>query len=316
MPVSAMNATAVFGKWISASPLLAHVGGPVAGPRTWAELARAWEWEPLLVFALLVTAWLYRRGVRRLWAEAGRGRGLRRWEVAAFWAGWWTLVVALVSPLHPWGRVLFAAHMTQHELLMVAAAPLLVLGRPLVAFLFTVPKGDARQISRVARVPWVKRVWDVLTKPLVAWALHAVALWVWHVPQFFEATLTNAFVHDLQHVSFFGTALLFWWALIHGGAGVRGFGMAALYLFTTMVHTGLLGALLTFADGMIYPAYASGGPAWGLTPREDQQLGGLIMWVPAGLVYVGAALALIAGWMRAAERRFPAASKEVLGSGF
>jgi len=285
-----------------AGPLLAHVDASIAsGPRNWSELARAWSWEPFMIGALLVTAWLYRRGTHRLRARVGPDRGLRGWEVACFWAGWWTLVIALLSPLHPWGKVLFAAHMTQHELLMVAAAPLLVLGRPIVAFLFAIPIQDARQLARVVRQSRFQKTWRAITRPSVAWALHAVALWAWHVPKFFDATLTNEFVHDFQHVSFFGTALLFWWALIHGRAGLSGFGLAVLYLFTTMMHTGLLGALLTFAGAPLYPAYADGASSWSLTPLEDQQLGGLIMWVPAGLVYIVAALALVAGWMRMAE---------------
>lgn len=283
----------------SQASLLAHTGGASAGgPRNWSELARAWEWEPLLFAGLLLTAWVYRRGSRRLRERLSPGRGLRRWEVASFWGGWWTVVLALVSPLHPWGRVLFAAHMTQHELLMVAAAPLLVLGRPIVAFLFALPTPDARQISRVARAPGVAAVWRTITTPFFAWAIHAAALWVWHVPRFFQATLTSDALHDLQHLSFFGSALLFWWALIHGRAGVQGFGVAVLYLFTTMLHTGLLGALLTFAGSVLYPAYAGSTADWSLTPLEDQELGGLIMWVPAGLVYLVAALSLIAGWMR------------------
>jgi putative membrane protein len=283
--------------------VLAHVDGAnVAGPRDWNELVRAWEWDPLLLFALITVALLYRRGVKRLWAQSRTGSGLRRWEVAAFWAGWWTLVIALVSPLHPWGRVLFSAHMTQHELLMIGAAPLLVLGRPIVAFLFALPLQDARQISRVARVPSLKKVWSWLTEPLIGWGIHAAALWLWHIPRFFEATLTSNFVHDVQHLSFFGSALLFWWALIHGRAGVRGFGVAVLYLFTTMAHTGALGALITLANTELYPAYAQTSSRWPLTAMEDQQLGGVIMWVPAGLVYIVAALALIAGWMRNSDR--------------
>jgi len=282
--------------------MLAHVDGSfVLGPRDWGELARAWSWEPFIIGALLLTAWLYRRGVGRLRAQVGRERGLRGWEVACFWAGWWTLVIALVSPLHPWGQVLFSAHMTQHELLMVAAAPLLVLGRPIVAFLFAIPIQDARQLSRATRRPAFQKVWRAITRPSVAWVLHAIALWAWHVPRFFDAALTNEFVHDLQHVSFFGTALLFWWALIHGRAGLNGFGLAVLYLFTTMMHSGVLGALLTFAGTPLYPGYANRAAGWSLTLLEDQQLGGLIMWVPAGLVYIVAALALVAGWMRMAE---------------
>lgn len=277
---------------------LAHGAPDVAWPSMWGEFWRAWTTEPMVIGALLFVAWVYRRGVRRLRSEVGATRGLRRWEVACFWTGWWTLAVALVSPLHPLGQVLFSAHMTQHELLMVGAAPLLVLGRPLVAVLFALPRGDARGLSRLGRSPRARSAWRIATDPFVAWLLHAVVLWVWHVPRLFEATLRNEAVHHLQHATFFGSALLFWWALIHGRAGLRGCGAAILYLFTTMLHSGLLGALLTFSETVVYPSYANVAAGRWLNAVEDQQLGGLIMWIPAGLVYLCGALALLAGWMR------------------
>jgi putative membrane protein len=199
--------------------------------------------------------------------------------------------------------VLFSAHMTQHEVLMVAAAPLLVLGRPVVAFLWAVPMSWARALGGAAKAVWFRRAWRALTNPLAAWAIHAAALWVWHLPVMFQATLQSDLVHTLQHVSFLGSALLFWWALVHGPRGLMGYGAAVLYLFTTSVHSGVLGAFITFAGGVLYPAYSRTTQSWGLTPLEDQQLGGLIMWVLAGLVYIVAGLALLAGWMRESERR-------------
>ncbi|MFL6333577.1 MAG: cytochrome c oxidase assembly protein [Pyrinomonadaceae bacterium] len=271
-------------------------------PHQLSDLPYTWGRDPLVWLSLALSGWLYARGVRRLWRESGRGRGVRRWEAWCYAGGWAALFVALVSPLHPWGEVLFAAHMTQHEVLMVAAAPLLVLGRPLVAFLWAVPMSWARSLGEAAKAVWWRRVWASLTNPLTAWALHALALWVWHVPALFEATLRSDLVHTLQHVSFLGSALLFWWALVHGPRGLKGYGAAVLYLFTTSVHTGVLGAFLTFTGRVLYPTYGGTTGAWGLTPLEDQQLGGLIMWVPAGLVYVGAGLALFAGWMRESER--------------
>ena len=277
----------------------AHGGGP----QGFSELPYTWGRDPLVWLCLAASGWLYARGVRRLWRESGRGRGIRRWEAAAYACGWAALFVALVSPLHPWGEVLFAAHMTQHELLMVAAAPLVVLGRPVVAFLWAVPTDYARVLGDAAKAGWFRRAWRTLTNPLAAWALHAAALWAWHVPAMFQATLRSDAAHTLQHVSFLGSALLFWWALVHGPRGLMGYGAAVLYLFTTSVHSGVLGAFLTFTGRVLYPAYAPTTGAWGLTPLEDQQLGGLIMWVPAGLVYVAAGLALLAGWMRESERR-------------
>lgn len=277
--------------------VIAHVNS-TTGPAGWSELALAWELDPLVLLALVFTGWLYRRGCRHLAAQLSPGRGLRSWEIGAFWTGWWSLAVALVSPLHPWGQVLFAAHMTQHEILMLVAAPLLVLGRPLVAFAFALPRGDVRALSRELRAPGIQRCWNYITLPPVAWIAHGAALWMWHVPAFFEATLRNEFVHHLQHASFFGTALLFWWALFHGRGASTNLALGLLYVFTTMMHSGALGALLTLSNHPLYEAYGNSPLSWNLTPMEDQQLGGLIMWIPAGFVYVAAALALVASALR------------------
>lgn len=272
-------------------------------PHTLADLPYTWGLDPLVILSLLVSGWLYLRGARRLWREGAKGRWPWRWEAWAYAAGWLTLFVALVSPLHPLGEVLFSAHMTQHELLMLVAAPLLVLGRPLVPFLWALPLSWRQRLGAVGKQGAVQMVWRKLTNPLVAWAVHGLALWVWHAPLLFEATLRSDAVHTLQHISFLGSALLFWWALIHGPQGLMGYGAAVLYMFTTSVHSGVLGALITFASAVWYPAYAGTTESWGLTPLEDQQLGGLIMWVPAAVVYIIAGLALMAGWMRESERQ-------------
>jgi putative membrane protein len=280
-------------------PVWAHEGKP----HTFHDLWYTWGRDPFVIAGLVATAWLYWRGFRRVWAESARGREVRRWEAWAFAGGWLALFVALVSPLHPWGEVLFSAHMTQHEVLMLVAAPLLVLGRPLVPFLWALPARWRSKAGAFGKRRSVQRVWSVVTNPLVAWAVHAVALWIWHIPALFQATLRSDLVHTLQHLSFLGSALLFWWALVHGRRGLMGYGAAVLYMFTTSVHSGALGALITFARAVWYPAYVGSTASWGLTPLEDQQLGGLIMWVPAGLVYIVAGLALMVGWMRESERR-------------
>ncbi|HEV2912334.1 MAG TPA: cytochrome c oxidase assembly protein [Pyrinomonadaceae bacterium] len=273
-------------------------------PHTFHDLWYTWGRDPLIIAGLALTGWLYWRGSRRVWRESSaRGRTGRRWEAWAFGFGWLALFVALVSPLHPWGEVLFSAHMTQHEVLMLVAAPLLVLARPLVPFLWALPVGWRSALGGIGKRKRVERVWRAITNPAAAWAIHAAALWVWHAPVLFQATLTSDLVHTLQHLSFLGSAVLFWWALIHGRRGVMGYGAGVLYIFTTSLHSGVLGALLTFARSIWYPAYANSTASWGLTPLEDQQLGGLIMWVPAGLVYLVAGLALMVGWMRESERR-------------
>jgi putative membrane protein len=192
--------------------------------------------------------------------------------------------------------------MTQHELMMLIAAPLMVLGRPIVAMLKGLPAGWARAAVRWTRAACWRRAWRVLTYPLVAWLIHAIVLWAWHIPALFQATISNELVHALQHLSFLLSALLFWWAVMEGRDAAR-YGAAVLYMFTTALHSGLLGGLITLASGVWYPAYRRTTTDWGLTPLEDQQLGGLIMWVPACLVYLFAGLLLFAAWMRASEAR-------------
>jgi cytochrome c oxidase assembly factor CtaG len=282
------------------SPILIFHGGQ---PHDWHDLVRAWSFEPLVVISLGLTALLFTIGLYSLWREAPKRRSIRTWEALCFAGGWLALFIALVSPLHAWGRVLFSAHMTQHEVLMLVAAPLLVLGRPLIAFLWALPLNWSRRLGNLGKIAWINRTWRTLTIPLVAWLVHAAALWTWHIPALFEATLYSDAVHTLQHLSFLLSALLFWWALIHGPQGAMGYGAAVLYLFTTSVHSGALGALITVAGSVWYPSYASLTASWGLTPLEDQQLGGLIMWIPASLVYVIAGLALFAGWLREADMR-------------
>jgi cytochrome c oxidase assembly factor CtaG len=280
--------------------VLAHAG---EGPRGWGEVFTTWDVEPLVVVGLALSAWLYIRGLRRTWHAAGVGHGIRRWEAGCYAGGWLALLIALLSPLHPMGQALFSAHMTQHEVLMLVAAPLLVLGRPLVVILRALPARWARGLAAASNRRWWADTWAVVSDAFGAWLIHAVVLWMWHVPALFDATLRSDVVHTLQHASFLGSALLFWWAVIHGRRRAAAYGMAVLYMFTTALHSGLLGVLLASATRVWYPSYVGTTEQWGLTPLEDQRIGGLIMWIPAGVVYIVAGLAFLAGWMRESERR-------------
>jgi putative membrane protein len=273
------------------------------GPRNWHELYRAWEFDPFVVLPLILSAYWYSVGLVRIWRDAGIGHGIRRWEAAVFCAGWLALILALVSPLHAWGGMLFSAHMTQHEVLMLVAAPLLVLGKPMIGILKGLPLGWTRDLVRWTSATWWRSVWHFITNPLIAWLIHAIVLWVWHIPSLFQATLTSDFIHALQHLSFLLSALLFWWAVMQGPHRALNFGVAILYMFTTALHSGALGALITFAGSAWYPAYASTAPNWGMSALEDQQLGGIIMWIPACATYIVAALALAVGAMRSSEER-------------
>jgi putative membrane protein len=196
--------------------------------------------------------------------------------------------------------------MAQHELLMLVAAPLVAAGAPFVALLWTLPADTRRRAMLAIRTPRVVTVAAILTAPATVWILHAVALWTWHLPALYDAALEHESVHALQHASFFGTAALFWWGLLHGRYGRAGYGAAVVYIFATAVHSGVLGALLVFSPHVWYPLYATGSAAaarFGLSPLEDQQLAGLLMWIPAGVIFIAGGLFFFAAWLREAERR-------------
>jgi cytochrome c oxidase assembly factor CtaG len=222
--------------------------------------------------------------------------------VALFAAGWLALGVALVSPLHEIAERYFYAHMIEHELLMAVAAPLLVLSRPLAAFAWAIP-------AIPQRLPALRRllvgIWRLLTVPLIATVLHGVAIWAWHVPALFLAANANEIVHWAQHASFFVTGLIFWSSIF--AAVAQKSGVAVGHLFATSTHTGLLGALLVFSAR---PWFAENSSPY-LSALEDQQIGGLIMWVPGCMVYAIAALIIAGHWIMTSGGRLvsPAAQE-------
>lgn len=259
--------------------------------------AALWSWwtlSPDVVGPIVLATLLYAAGARRLRRRSRHHAALDTRAILSYVAGVLVLIVALVSPLAAVGAHLMSAHMMQHVLLMLVAAPLIVLGRPVVAMAWAFPRGVRRRLGRALTRPVVRRSWRAISNPYYVWVMHAAALWLWHAPPLYEATLRSSLVHALQHLSFFGTALLFWWAALEFGRRRSRAGTGVLYLFTTAVHGSVLGALLTFSTAIWYPAYALRAPAWGLTALEDQQLGGLLMWVPAGVIYLIAALATLA----------------------
>lgn len=252
-----------------------------------------------IIAALAIAAIAYGAGVARLWRASGIGRGVRVREAASFAAGWLVLALALLGPADTWAARSFAAHMAQHEALMLVAAPLLVHGRPLAAWSWIMaPTVHAAMHRLFTRSAW-RYGWHACTRPLGATVLQLAALFAWHVPPWFDHAVTHAGVHALQHTSFLAAALCFWWAMRtgrapRGDAALAASGVAIACIFVTMLATGALGALLALAPRPWYHAYGEGAP-WGFSALEDQQLGGLLMWVPGGTAY------LLAGLVHAAR---------------
>jgi putative membrane protein len=260
-------------------------------------------WQTASAALLTASAGIYAGGVARLWRNAGRGRGLRPLNIALFAAGLAAAGLALVSPFPALSQALFSAHMGQHELLMLVAAPLLVMGKPWLAAAWALPARSRAGILAVTQRPLVRGPFRALTAPATVLVLHALALWIWHVPQLFERALENQSLHAFQHFCFFGTAALFWWTLVQGRYGRAGYGAGVLFVFLTSMHSGILGALMTLGRTLWYPAYDAPARAAGIDPLRDQQLAGLIMWIPAGIIFMVVGLALCAAWLGESERR-------------
>jgi putative membrane protein len=256
----------------------------------------------MLVSSLVVLFAIYTAGLIRVWRSAGAGHGVSAWEATAFAGSWLALAVALLPPVDGWADRYLVAHMAQHELLMAVAAPLFALSSPVVAFLWALPAPLRKRGLEAVRARPVASAWSTLTSPLAAFLLHFAALWIWHFPALYDYALAHEAAHALEHLCFFGTAALFWWGIAHGSYGRAGYGAAVFYAFATAIHGGVLGALLTFSSHAWYTAYLVPHDAiW--SPLEDQQLAGLLMWIPSGLVTVAGGLTLFAGWLRESERR-------------
>jgi putative membrane protein len=260
-------------------------------------------WDLATAGALALSALLYSTGLIRLWRQSGQLRALGPLQVLAFHAGLGSLVVALLSPLDTLSEVLFSAHMGQHELLMLVSAPLLVMGRPAITALWALPPPLRHRLALQIRRPGLLRIWRALTGPFTVVLLHAVALWIWHVPWFFESALHSENIHAAQHLCFFLSAGLFWWALVSGRYGRSGYGAAVLFVFVTSLHSGLLGAMITFAEGLWYPTHQARTRALGIDPLQDQQLAGLLMWIPAGVILMVLGLGFLAAWLGHVQRR-------------
>jgi putative membrane protein len=269
---------------------------PALPPDVW----RSWNWDPVLILGLLFAGALYARGIRRLWMRAGAGRAVSFGHVAAFFAGLVALSVALVSPLDAMSGALFSAHMVQHVLLMLVVAPLLVIGAPPVALGWMAPQ--SRRLARWwRRRPALRSAWQALSHPGLIWAAHLLVLWLWHAPALYEAALLDETIHVAEHISFLAVALLYWWALLRSRRLTYLTG--AFYSFSTMLLSGLLGVLFVFSEAVWYPAHSLLPYGWGLSPLQDQQLAGVIMWVPTGLVYLAATLFLLGTSLNREARR-------------
>jgi cytochrome c oxidase assembly factor CtaG len=251
-----------------------------------ARVAGRWEWRLEVLLPLAALGALYAKGWRRLRRRHRRGSLAAGWRLAAYGTGLGAVVLALCSPLELLAELSFTAHMVQHQLLVMVAPPLLLLGEPFPVLLWALP-ARARRLAGalVARPGPVRRLLRVATWMPVAGALYTVTLWTWHHPALYEAALGRPLVHDLEHLAFFGTATLFWWPVVNPAPRLRRlcgglmYGARIGYLLLATAQNTLLGAVLGLAERVFYPSYAAAPRLLaGWSAVDDQAFGGGVMW--------------------------------------
>jgi putative membrane protein len=271
-----------------AAPAFAHGGH---------EHATGWTLDPVLLIPLGLALLIYSTGWRRL----ARRASAPPQRAGLFLAGWAVLTLALVSPLHAAGEQSFTIHMIEHELIMLVATLLLAASNAGGVLAWGLPRSLRLALGGSWKLP-LALLWKRLTEPVTATIVQGVAMWAWHAPILFDRALESSGWHIAQHACFFLSSLIFWWAMLHPRGGRSGYGLSAACLFATSLVGGALGALMSFSASPWYSDYAAMGMTGiGLDPVTDQQLAGLIMWIPGGLFHGIAALVMFYKWLKASE---------------
>ena len=291
---------ASLGVLLAARPVGVAAHGTDAASPTFPDVLTAWSFDPMAVSGLMLVALAYGWAVRRVNAEhpTNRHPAYRSW---LFGAGLAAIGIALLSPIEAYEGQLFSIHMIQHLLLELVAAPLLLAGAPITLALRVASPSIRRRLLTVLQ----SRIVHVISFPVVAWLLFAAVNWGWHFSVFYDQALENQLLHYVQHATFLGAALLFWWPAI--GADPSPWRLPhpvrLLYLFLAMPQNSFLGVALLSASSVLYPHYVTNVRDWGPTPLEDQQMGGMLMWVGGDIAFLAGMAVVIVLWMRHEDRR-------------
>jgi len=252
-----------------------------------------WNFEPSVILGIVLASFVY-------WLAAGPWRRrfpgsapLTRGQSIGFALAMLALVVALLSPIDTLAdHSLLLMHMVQHLLLTLVMPPLMLLGLP------------GWMLRPLLRVPLLRAVLSRLTKPLPAFIAFNAVFAAWHAPALYEATLTSDGIHLLEHFMFMGTALLTWWPILSPLPELprASYPLQVLYLFLQSIIPTVLGGIITLAPDVLYATYQYAPRVWDLSAAEDQQWGGLIMWIPGSLIYLTALTAVFFIWFEGQEQ--------------
>ena len=252
-----------------------------------------WNFAPSILVMLLSQAVLYGYLISIARKDGHWGVDVRRSHVVYFALGLLLMFTALVTPLDALSNeALFSAHMVQHILLMLLAPACLLLGTP------------GYWIQYLYKLPVLKQILPIVTHPLVTLIAFNAVMWLWHVPNLYEGALRDPNVHIAEHMMFLAAGVLMWLPVIHVAPPQHPLGYPGrmAYLFACMVSSSILGAIFTFAPTIAFPFYGDNPLLLGITPQTDQQLAGLIMWVPGGGIFFIAILIVFGQWLRAEDR--------------
>lgn len=248
-----------------------------------------WNWNPGILIGTAVFLGAYFLAL----ARRGPNQTIRRAQVGWFVLGTLVILFALISPLDRLSdEYLFSAHMIQHMLLAMAAPPLLLLGTP------------GWLVEKIILLPGVKRIALIATKPAVSFLLFNIVFLGWHFQGLYEATLRNEAIHIFEHLLFISMGVLNWWAILSPTPKLPRLSYPGqiLYLFLEMIPSTVLGAIITFASSVLYPTYAAAPRIFNLSPMDDQQIAGLVMAVPTGMIYMTALSIIFFRWLDSENR--------------
>jgi len=247
----------------------------------------SWSLPIPVTLALLITAFVYSRGWLRL--RKTTPDTIPLWRLGAFIGGLFSLWIAMGSPLVAFDDDLLTIHMIQHVLLMIVAPPLILLGAPALPLLHGLPQRVVRGVvGPFLRWPPLHRLGHTLTHPAICWLSAMGALVAWHVPALFELGLRSELWHEVEHASFFTTGLLFWWPVVQPWPSVARWPQwrIPLYLFIATVPCDVLSAFLAFCDRVVYSSYLIEQQKFSISPLQDQECAGALMWTCATFAYL------------------------------
>jgi cytochrome c oxidase assembly factor CtaG len=259
-----------------------------------------WNWEPSILIGTVLITGLYLYAIGPLRKRYFPEEPVKTGQTVSFLLGIFFMFLSLVSPLDELGdSYLFSAHMVQHLVLTMIGPPLLVIGTP------------GWFIKPLVRNKIAFRIAKALTYPAVAFVLYNVDFWLWHAPPLYNATLENQNIHILEHLTFIVFGILNWWPMFSQSKDLPrlSIGGQVLYLFLSGMPSVLLGAGLTFSPPL-YAPYIAAPRVWGISAATDQQLGGLIMWVPVSISYIVVMSVLFIRWMQQQEAKQLAEERE------